>query len=280
MELEHRNTIPHFLKKRRCDGGLVRRNSHPSGSRVRGPLVFTADIFAEGGLIVIQIVLADDHKLFRDGLRKILELEPEVKVVGEASNGEEALQLLREHNPDIVLFDINMPKMDGVQLAREINSLKLKVVPIAVSAYDDEDCLATLSAEGVMGFVLKSSGRVELIAAIRAAYRREPYVDPRVAGKLMTSFAKRKSESDLLAELSPREKVVLYWLAQGYSNLEVAEKTVLSEKTVKNHVSHMLKKLELRDRTQAAVMAWKVGFAQMSPETMEQVSGGGNNPEA
>ncbi|MDO4785437.1 MAG: response regulator transcription factor [Fretibacterium sp.] len=229
---------------------------------------------------MIQIVLADDHKLFRDGLRKILELEPEVKVVGEASNGEEALQLLREHNPDIVLFDINMPKMDGVQLAREINSLKLKVVPIAVSAYDDEDCLATLSAEGVMGFVLKSSGRVELIAAIRAAYRREPYVDPRVAGKLMTSFAKRKSESDLLAELSPREKVVLYWLAQGYSNLEVAEKTVLSEKTVKNHVSHMLKKLELRDRTQAAVMAWKVGFAQMSPETMEQVSGGGNNPEA
>ena len=229
---------------------------------------------------MIQIVLADDHKLFRDGLRKILELEPEVKVVGEASNGEEALQLLREHNPDIVLFDINMPKMDGVQLAREINSLKLKVVPIAVSAYDDEDCLATLSAEGVMGFVLKSSGRVELIAAIRAAHRREPYVDPRVAGKLMTSFAKRKSESDLLAELSPREKVVLYWLAQGYSNLEVAEKTVLSEKTVKNHVSHMLKKLELRDRTQAAVMAWKVGFAQMSPETMEQVSGGGNNPEA
>ena len=74
--------------------------------------------------------------------------------------------------------------------------------------------------------------------------------------------------------------MVLYWLAQGYSNLEVAEKTVLSEKTVKNHVSHMLKKLELRDRTQAAVMAWKVGFAQMSPETMEQVSGGGNNPEA
>ena len=87
---------------------------------------------------------------------------------------------------------------------------------------------------------------MELIAAIRAAYQHESYVDPRVAGKLMTSFDKRKNENDLLGELSPREKVVLYWLAQGYSNIEVAEKTVLSEKTVKNHVSHMLKKLELR----------------------------------
>lgn len=219
-------------------------------------------------LQVIQIILADDHKLFRDGLRKILELEPEVKVVGEASNGEEALQLLQENEPDIILFDINMPRMDGIQLAREIKSRRLKVASIALSAYDDEDCLATLSAEGVMGFVLKSSGRAELIAAIRAAYQREPYADPRVAGKLMTSFAKRKNENELLGELSPREKVVLYWLAQGYSNIEVAEKTVLSEKTVKNHVSHMLKKLELRDRTQAAILAWKVGFAQMSPEAM------------
>ena len=146
---------------------------------------------------MIQIVLADDHKLFRDGLRKILELDPDVKVVGEASNGEEALQLLQERSPDIILFDINMPRMDGIQLAREINSRKLKVATIAVSAYDDEDCLATLSAEGVMGFVLKSSGRMELIAAIRAAYQHESYVDPRVAGKLMTSFAKRKNENSL-----------------------------------------------------------------------------------
>ena len=97
--------------------------------------------------------------------------------------------------------------MDGIQLAREINSRKLKVATIAVSAYDDEDCLATLSAEGVMGFVLKSSGRTELIAAIRATYQHESYVDPRVAGKLMSSFAKRKNENNLLGELSPREKV-------------------------------------------------------------------------
>ena len=224
---------------------------------------------------MIKVVLADDHKLFRDGLRKILELEPDIKVAAEGANGEEALALIRQHHPDVILFDINMPRMDGVQLARELKTLDFKIASVAVSAYDDEDCLATLSAEGVMGFVLKSSGRSELIAAIRATCQGEPYVDPRVAGKLMTSFSKRKNENSLLDELSPREKVVLYWLSQGLSNLEVAQKTVLSEKTVKNHVSHMLKKLELRDRTQAAILAWKLGFAQMSPETMEQLIGDG-----
>lgn len=105
-------------------------------------------------------------------------------------------------------------------------------------------------------------------------------MDPKVAGKLMTSFSRRKNENSLLDDLSPREKVVLYWLSQGMSNQEVAQKTVLSEKTVKNHVSHMLKKLELRDRTQAAILAWKLGFAQMSPETMEQLIGDGAGIES
>ncbi|MDR1977506.1 MAG: response regulator transcription factor [Synergistaceae bacterium] len=219
---------------------------------------------------MLKVVLADDHKLFRDGLRKILELEPDIQVVAEAGDGEEALAVIREHLPDTVLFDINMPRMDGIQLVRELRNIKLRTALIAVSAYDDEDCLATLSAEGVLGFVLKSSGRSELLAAIRAVSREQSYVDPRVAGKLMTSFARRKNENDLLGELTPREKEILYWLAQGLSNNEVAIRMVLSEKTVKNHVSHMLKKLDIRDRTQAAIMAWKVGFAQLSPDTLEQ----------
>jgi DNA-binding NarL/FixJ family response regulator len=219
---------------------------------------------------MLKIVLADDHKLFRDGLRKILELEPGFKVVAEAADGEEALSMIREHLPDIVLFDINMPRMDGVRMVRELNNIKLRTALIAVSAYDDEDCLATLSAEGVLGFVLKSSGKNELVAAIHSVSRGQSYVDPRVAGKLMTSFARRKNENDLLGELTPREKEILYWLAQGLSNTEVATRMVLSEKTVKNHVSHMLKKLDIRDRTQAAIMAWKVGFAQLSPDTLEQ----------
>jgi len=222
---------------------------------------------------MLRIVIVDDHKLFRDGLREVLGLEPDLKVVAEAGDGEEALTVIREHLPDIVLFDINMPKIDGIRLVRELNNLKIRASMIAVSAYDDEDCLATLSAEGVLGFVLKSSGRAELVAAIRSVSRGQSYVDPRVAGKLMTSFSRRKNENDLLGELTPREKEILYWLAQGLSNNEVASRMVLSEKTVKNHVSHMLKKLDLRDRTQAAIMAWKVGFAQLSPDTLEQVVG-------
>jgi DNA-binding NarL/FixJ family response regulator len=198
-------------------------------------------------------------------------LEPDIKVEAEAGDGEEALAMIHECLPDIVLFDINMPRVNGLQLAREIHNLKMRTALIAVSAYDDEDSLATLSAEGVLGFVLKSSGRGELIAAIRSVSRGQPYVDPHVAGKLMVSFAKRKNENDLLAELTSREKEILYWLSQGLNNNEVAARMVLSEKTVKNHVSHILKKLDIRDRTQAAIMAWKVGFAQISPDTLEQV---------
>jgi len=220
---------------------------------------------------MLRIILIDDHKLFRDGLREVLSMEPDLKVVAEAGDGREALSVIREHLPDIVLFDINMPNADGMQLVKELNNLKIRTAMVAVSAYDDEDCLATLSAEGVLGFVLKSSGRTELLAAVRSASRGQSYVDPRVAGKLMTSFSRRKNENDLLGELTSREKEILYWLAQGLSNNEVASRMVLSEKTVKNHVSHMLRKLDLRDRTQAAVMAWKVGFAQLGPDTLEQV---------
>jgi DNA-binding NarL/FixJ family response regulator len=220
---------------------------------------------------VLKVVLVDDHKLFRDGLRKILDLEPDIRVEAEAGDGEEGLAVIHECQPDIVLFDINMPRVNGLQLAREIRNLKMKTALIAVSAYDDEDSLATLSAEGVLGFVLKSSGRGELIAAVRSVSRGQPYVDPHVAGKLMLSFAKRKNKNDLLVDLTSREKEILYWLAQGLNNDEVAKRMVLSEKTVKNHVSHILKKLDIRDRTQAAILAWRVGFAQISPDTLEQV---------
>lgn len=219
----------------------------------------------------IKVLIADDHKLFRDGVKKLLELEPDILVTGEAADGEEALLLLREKNADILLFDVSMPRMDGIQLVRELNGMHHKVRCVAISAYDDEDCLAALSAAGVLGFVLKASGKVELLSAIRSAARDLPYVDPRVAGKLLTSFSRRKEENDQLFELTPREKEILYWISQGLSNVEVADRMVLSEKTVKNHVSHVLKKLDLRDRTQAAILAWRIGFAQVSEDTLSRM---------
>lgn len=219
----------------------------------------------------ISLVVADDHKLFRDGIKKLLELEADIEVVGEASDGIETLEMVRNFVPDILLFDVNLPRLDGLQVVRELNNLQTEVRYVAISAYDDEERLSALSSEGVHGFVLKASGKVELLSAIRSASRGQNYVDPKVAGKLLTSFYRRKEETDQLYELTPREKEILYWLAQGLSNSEIALRMVLSEKTVKNHVSHVLKKLDLRDRTQAAIMAWKVGFAQLNPDSVHKI---------
>lgn len=219
----------------------------------------------------ISLVVADDHKLFRDGIKKLLELEADIDVIGEASDGIETLEMVRNSDPDILLFDVNLPRLDGLQVVRELNNLQSEIRYVAISAYDDEERLSALSAEGVHGFVLKASGKVELLSAIRSASRGQNYVDPKVAGKLLTSFYKRKEETDQLYELTPREKEILYWLSQGLSNSEIANRMVLSEKTVKNHVSHVLKKLDLRDRTQAAIMAWKVGFAQLNPDSVHKI---------
>lgn len=219
----------------------------------------------------ISLVIADDHKLFRDGIKKLLEIEADIDVVGEASDGIEALKIVKSVHPDILLFDVDLPKLDGLQIVRELNSLHSEIHYVAISTYDDEERLSALSAEGVHGFVLKASGRVELLSAVRSASRGQNYVDPKVAGKLLTSFYRRKEETDQLYELTPREKEILYWLSQGFSNSEIAGRMVLSEKTVKNHVSHVLKKLDLRDRTQAAIMAWKVGFAQLNPDSIRRI---------
>ncbi|SRR6056297_40215 len=219
----------------------------------------------------VSVVVADDHKLFRDGIKKLLELEADITVVGEAEDGIQALEVVRQESPDILMFDVSLPGLDGLQMVRELNSLETGVRYVAISACDDEEPLSALSSEGVQAFVLKASGKVELLSAIRSAGRGQSYVDPKVAGKLLTSFYRRKEESDQLHELTPREKEILYWLSQGLSNTEISSRMVLSEKTVKNHVSHVLKKLDLRDRTQAAIMAWKVGFAQLNPDSMERI---------
>lgn len=212
----------------------------------------------------IRVVLADDHRLFRDGLKRLLELESDISVVGEAGDGLEALQVVKEKNPDILLLDVNMPKLDGIQLVHELHGAR-GLHFIAITAHEDEEHLSALSAAGVHGYVLKASGMIELLSAVRSVARGEPYVDPRVAGKLLSTFHRRKEEGDLLGELTPKEREVLYWIAQGMNNAAIAGQMVLSEKTVKNHVSHVLRKLELKDRTQAAVLAWRLGVAQEDP---------------
>ena len=210
----------------------------------------------------IRIVVADDHRLFREGLRRLLELESDLEIVGEAKDGVEAVELILATNPDVVLLDINMPLMDGRQVIKRLRGANIQTKFMAITAYDDEEHLANLSALGINGYVLKSSSMPDLLAALRAVNSGESYVDPKVAGKLLSSFQKRKEETDVMQLLTQREKEVLFWLSQGFNNLEISAKMVLSEKTVKNHVSHLLKKLNLNDRTQAAVLAWRMGLVQ------------------
>ncbi len=214
----------------------------------------------------IRIALADDHRLFREGLRRLLELEDDIEIVGEAKDGAEAVDLVKMTDPDIVLLDINMPKLDGGQVVKQLKGSAIHSKFVAITAYDDEEHLATLSAIGINGYILKSSSMPDLLAALRSVHSGESYVDPKVAGKLLSSFQKRKEEQDVMLLLTQREKEVLFWLSQGFSNAEISNKMVLSEKTVKNHVSHLLKKLGLNDRTQAAVLAWRMGMVQPHTE--------------
>jgi DNA-binding NarL/FixJ family response regulator len=209
----------------------------------------------------IRIVIADDHRLFREGLRRLLELEDDIEIVGEAKDGAEAVDLILLTDPDVVLLDINMPKMDGGEVIKRLRGSNIHSKFMAITAYDDEEHLANLSAQGINGYILKSSSMPDLLAALRSVSGGESYVDPKVVGKLLSSF-KRKEENDVMQLLTQREKEVLFWLSQGFNNLEISAKMVLSEKTVKNHVSHLLKKLNLNDRTQAAVLAWRMGLIQ------------------
>ena len=217
----------------------------------------------------IRLVLVDDHKLFRDGVRKLLEMEPDMSVEGEASDGIEGVDLVRKIRPDLVLFDVGMPGMDGIQLVQELSRTIKGIKYVAITAYQDETRLSELSAAGVDGFVIKSSGRLELLSAVRSVARGQCYVDPKVAGLLLGALHKKRDEDILLSDLTDREREVLFLLSQGLSNIEISERMVLSEKTVKNHVSHILKKLDLRDRTQAAILAWRMGIARGKTDETE-----------
>lgn len=217
-----------------------------------------------------RIVLADDHKLFRDGLEKLLNLESDMEVVGRADNGEEALAVVTERKPDILLLDVSMPIMGGVELVNRLNGLGIAPKCIAITAFDDDRHIAELSEAGVSGYVLKTSGFDEVLAAVRSVAKGFPYVDPMIAQKLLAPMNRDEEDSDFFRDLTIREKETLYWLSQGLNNTEISEKMVLSDKTVKNHLSHVLKKLGIQDRTQAAIIAWKMGLAKSDPEIFKE----------
>ncbi|WP_373528560.1 response regulator [Nostoc sp.] len=209
---------------------------------------------------MIKVLLVDDQSLIRQGLRALLELEPDLEIVGEAENGEQAINLVAEFKPDVILLDIRMPIMDGVAATREIQKRFPKTKILVLTTFDDDEYVSAALQNGAMGYLLKDTPSEELAVAIRAVHKGYTQLGPGIVKKLLTQFSHVAPTQSLpvpsnLVELTPREKEVLRLIATGANNREIAHQLYISEGTVKNHVTNILNRLNLRDRTQAAIWA-------------------------
>ena len=208
----------------------------------------------------IRVFLCDDHTLFRQGVRKLLELEHNIQIVGEANNGEEMLDMLKNTGPDIILMDIGMPEMDGVTATYKIKKILPHTNIIILTVYEDEPHIFAAIKAGAMGYLLKDVSIDELIEAIRKVNKGEALIQPIIATKVLKEFAmldKRKiKEGDkFYNDLTEREKEILRLITLGGTNKEIANKLGISEKTVKNHISNIFQTLHVNNRTQAAIYA-------------------------
>jgi DNA-binding NarL/FixJ family response regulator len=213
--------------------------------------------------VSIRVLIADDQSLVRAGFRLVLENHPDIEVVGEASNGEEAIHSAGRLQPDVVLMDIRMPELDGIAATREITARHPARV-LVLTTYDLDEYVYDALQAGASGFLLKDTPPEQLADGIRAVAGGEALLAPTVTRRLIEEFARlgpaRRSRPSALDELTPRELEVLRLLARGLSNAEIAESLVLSDTTVKTHVTHVLGKLGLRDRVQAVVLAYESGL--------------------
>ncbi|HEY3247215.1 MAG TPA: response regulator transcription factor [bacterium] len=211
----------------------------------------------------IRILIADDHALFRRGVRRVMETSPEIEVVGEASSGEEAVRLVGDLAPDIVLCDVQMPRLSGLEAARMITSTSPRTRVIMLTVHADEEYLFEAIKAGAMGYLLKDSTPEELMHAIRIVHGGEGLLPPTMAAKVMREFARNqetKPLAEVLTPLTPREVEILQHVTGGLANKEIGQRLGISERTVKNHLSNIMEKLHVNSRTQAAVYALRTGL--------------------
>jgi len=212
----------------------------------------------------IRIVLVDDQAMFREGLRTLLATQPDFEVVGEAANGGEALRLCATCQPEVVLMDLRMPVLDGVAATRQLHALYPDVRVIVLTTFDDDEDIFEGLRAGALGYLLKDASSAKLFEAVRAAARGESFLQPSVATKVVAEFARLVEQAPRIeapvAALSERKLAVLRLVAQGASNKEIATALFIAEGTVKNHLTSILAKLEVRDRTQAALKARELGL--------------------
>ncbi len=207
----------------------------------------------------INVLIADDHSLMRQGLKQILELEDDIKVIGLAVDGIDTVKKAELLEPHVILLDINMPNMNGIQALRRLRDIGSDAKVIMLTIHDDREYLLETINIGAEGYVLKDAESSSLIQAIRNVYKGKPYVHPTLASDMVLSFNK-KEKRDIqspINKLTRREYEVLILIAEGKNNKEIAGDLFISEKTVKNHVSSIFKKIRVNDRTQAAIYAYK-----------------------
>ena len=205
----------------------------------------------------IRVMLADDHGLMREGIKRLLEFNGNIEVIAEACDGEECLRKLKDFNPQVLLLDINMPKMNGIEVLEEIKRQKSIVKVLILTVHNEVDYLLKAVDIGVEGYILKDSESMELIKAINLLACGESYIQPRLVPLLNDQLKVRNTDKEKVEMLTQREREVLIQIANGMINKEIANYLCISERTVKNHISNIFKKIEVSDRTQAAVFAIK-----------------------
>ncbi len=206
---------------------------------------------------MIRVLLVDDHAMIREGIKRLLEFNGTMKVVGEAGNGEEALEFLEKEATDIVLLDINMPKMNGIDCLTKIRKDYEKTKVLMLTVHNDAEYLLKAIDIGANGYILKDSSSDELVQAIEMILAGEQYIQPDLIPVLNQSLVRRDEQKAVLENLTKREIEVLIMVAEGDFNKDIAARMGISERTVKNHISNIFKKIDVADRTQAAVFAIK-----------------------
>ena len=213
----------------------------------------------------IRVLIADDSAEFRTGLKGLLLAQPDLEVVGEASSGAEALTCATRTVPDVVLMDLQMPDMNGIEATRFLTAASPHIGVLVVTMFEDDESVFAAMRAGARGYLLKGARKAETLRAIRAVASGEAIFSPAIARRLMTFFAPSRPPRPVLPELTDREREVLMLIAQGESNDAIANHLTLSLKTVRNHVSNIYAKLQVADRTQAALRAREAGLGPIGP---------------